>query len=96
MKKRNAIVGQSGGPTAVINASLSGVIQKCLSPDNPIEKIYGMIHGIEGFLNDWYMDLGAELSPEDRMRLRLTPADISCPKIGTMPSILYSLQNLLN
>ncbi len=74
MKKRNAIVGQSGGPTAVINASLSGVIQKCLSPDNPIEKIYGMIHGIEGFLNDWYMDLGAELSPEDRMRLRLTPA----------------------
>lgn len=74
MTKRNAIVGQSGGPTAVINASLCGVIQKCLSPDNRIEKIYGMIHGIEGFLKDWYMDLGAELSPKERMRLRITPA----------------------
>lgn len=74
MSKRNAIVGQSGGPTAVINASLCGVIREALAWNHSIEKVYGMVHGIEGFLKGWYLDLGAELSAGDLNRLRLTPA----------------------
>ena len=54
--RRNVIVGQSGGPTAVINASLYGVVFEALNRDE-IEKVYGMVNGIEGFLNDNYMDM---------------------------------------
>jgi len=51
---KNILVGQSGGPTSVINASLYGVIKESL--DNDIEKIYGMVNGIEGFLEDKCID----------------------------------------
>ncbi len=74
MLKKNAIVGQSGGPTGVINASLYGIIQEGIARDSQIGTVYGMIHGIEGFLEGWYMDLKAELSKEEQDRLRLTPA----------------------
>ena len=47
----NCIVAQSGGPTAAINASLSGVISACLENNN-INTLYGSINGIEGILND--------------------------------------------
>lgn len=46
---KNAIVGQSGGPTAVINSSLAGVYQGCISRGT--DKVYGMVNGIQGFLN---------------------------------------------
>ena len=46
-EKANAIVGQSGGPTAAINATLAGVIKGCMESDK-IDKIYGMKNGIEG------------------------------------------------
>lgn len=55
--KKNAIVGQSGGPTAVINASLYGVIYEALNREDSIGTIYGMINGIEGFLQNHYMDM---------------------------------------
>lgn len=74
MPKKNIIVGQSGGPTAVINASLCGVIREGLSRGEKIGKVYGMIHGIEGFLEGRYMDLGEELGREELEKLRLTPA----------------------
>lgn len=70
---KNVIVGQSGGPTAVINASLYGVIKEALAHEE-IGHVYGMIHGIEGLLQDNYMDLGAELSKEDLELLKVTPA----------------------
>ena len=54
----NAIIGQSGGPTSVINSSLCGVIQKASQSKN-IDKIYGMRFDIEGFLNDEIIDLSA-------------------------------------
>lgn len=47
--KKNAIVGQSGGPTAVINASLYGVVYEALNREDVIGTIYGMINGIEAF-----------------------------------------------
>ena len=72
--KKNVIVGQSGGPTAVINASLYGVVYEALMQKEQIGTVYGMINGIEGLLQDHYMDLGAELSGEDLELLKLTPA----------------------
>ena len=70
---KNLIVGQSGGPTAVINASLYGVVKEALKTPE-IGHVYGMINGIEGMLKDHYMDLGETLSEEDLELLKLTPA----------------------
>ena len=71
---KNVIVGQSGGPTAVINASLYGVVKEALGHKEEIDHVYGMVYGIEGFLQDKYMDLGEELSAEELELLKLTPA----------------------
>lgn len=54
---KNVIVGQSGGPTAVINASLYGVVSEALSKKGEIGTVYGMVNGIEGFLNEQLMDM---------------------------------------
>ena len=56
----NAVVGQSGGPTAAINATLSGVIRGALraKKNEVINILYGMRNGIEGFLREDLVDLG--------------------------------------
>ena len=69
---KNLIVGQSGGPTAVINSSLYGVIQEGLAHSEEIGHVYGMINGIQGFLKGKYMDL-AELDSQTLTALRTTP-----------------------
>ena len=51
----NVIVGQSGGPTSVINASLVGVYKT--AHDMGADKIYGMLNGMFGFLDEKYVDL---------------------------------------
>ncbi len=57
--KGNAIVGQSGGPTAVINASLAGVIEE--SRQHPeIAGLFGAVNGVEGLLREDMADLRAE------------------------------------
>src|SRR6266516_5356494 len=58
----NLIIGQSGGATAVINASLVGAVEAALA-DERIEGIYGMLHGIEGLLKEDLIDLRQQLSP---------------------------------
>ncbi|MBN1501564.1 MAG: diphosphate--fructose-6-phosphate 1-phosphotransferase [Spirochaetes bacterium] len=70
--KYNAIIGQSGGPTAVINASLCGVISQVLKTDF-IDKLYGMNFGIEGFMKESFFDLTA-LSEEKISKLKYTPS----------------------
>ena len=72
--KKNIIVGQSGGPTAVINASLYGVITEGMKHPEEIGCVYGMHNGIEGFLRDDYQDLSHTLSPEELELLKVTPA----------------------
>ena len=57
--KKNIIVGQSGGPTAVINASMWGVVKEGVALREDIGKVYGMVHGIEGFMAGRYLDLSA-------------------------------------
>lgn len=72
--KKNIIVGQSGGPTAVINASLCGVIREGKCHPEQIGTVYGMNNGIEGFLAGKYMDLSSGLSEEELELLKMTPA----------------------
>ena len=59
MIKGNALIGQSGGPTSVINSSLVGVIETALS-SSFIQEVYGMHFGIEGFMQEWLYDLGRQ------------------------------------
>jgi len=54
---KNAIVGQSGGPTSVINSSLAGVFEA--AKNRGAEHVYGMCNGIQGFLEGRYMDMTA-------------------------------------
>ncbi|MFA5422779.1 MAG: 6-phosphofructokinase [Phycisphaerae bacterium] len=56
--KANAVVGQSGGPTGVINASLVGVIEEARKYPR-IEKLYGAIHAVEGMVKEQFVDLSA-------------------------------------
>ena len=73
--KGNAIVGQSGGPTSAINATLAGVIRGALEHNDIIRKIYGMRNGIEGFLEERIIDLTSVCSDEESLScLELTPA----------------------
>lgn len=57
--KGNLIVGQSGGPTAVINSSLGGVIQEA-QKHSQIQNIYGMLNGVQGLLEGKIIDLGRQ------------------------------------
>lgn len=71
--KGNVIVGQSGGPTAVINASLAGVISA--AKKNGAGKVYGMHHGIEGFLKEELIDIDEYIqTPFDLELLKRTPS----------------------
>ncbi len=71
--KRNVIVGQSGGPTAAINSSLAGVYRT--AKDRGANKVYGMLHGIQGLLQERYLDLSEYITTElDAELLKRTPA----------------------
>ena len=74
MKKRNCFVGQSGGPTAAINASLAGVINECQS-SHQFNHVYGMVNGIKGLLEDKYFDLLEVFDTDDKIKhLKQSPA----------------------
>ncbi|MDA3959295.1 MAG: diphosphate--fructose-6-phosphate 1-phosphotransferase [Planctomycetota bacterium] len=86
----NALVGQSGGPTAVINQTLVGVIKAALAADE-IGAVYGAIHGIGGILAGEICDLSAE-DPDNLevvagtpssalLSVRLKPTDDICRRI---------------
>ncbi len=70
--KGNAVVGQSGGPTAVINQSLVGVIEACQQQES-IPHIYGALHGVSGMVNEQLIDL-KQMSAADLERIARTPS----------------------
>lgn len=72
--KYNIAVGQSGGPTTVINASLYGVIKEALAHEEYIGTIYGMVNGIEGFIDDKFVDMKKDMSESEIELLLNTPA----------------------
>ncbi len=75
--KANAVVGQSGGPTAVINASLVGVIEEA-NKHPEIESIYGALHAVVGMANDQFIDL-TKLTSETLEKLVASP----CSALGS-------------
>ena len=71
--KGNVIVGQSGGPTSAINSSLAGVYRTAIDRGAP--KVYGMLHGIQGLLDEKYVDLSEHIRNDlDVELLKRTPA----------------------
>lgn len=70
--KGSCIIGQSGGPTAVINASAYGVIRTALDSEC-ITRVYGAEHGIKGVLNDRLFVMDEE-DPAELELLKNTPA----------------------
>ena len=72
----NAVVGQSGGPTAAINATLAGVIKGVLACEK-IKTLFGMRNGIEGLMEERFCDLGERFADERELdALSLTPAAV--------------------
>lgn len=99
--KRNIIVGQSGGPTSVINSSLAGVYKT--AKERGFDTIYGMLHGIQGFLDEKYVDLSTQIhSDMDIELLKRTPSAFlgSCryklPEIHEDPEIYERIFRILD
>lgn len=97
---KNVIVGQSGGPTAVINSSLVGVYKT--AKDRGAGKVYGMLHGIQGLLEDKYVDLSEHIKTDlDIDLLKRTPSSFlgSCryklPEIKDAPEVYAKIFALL-
>ena len=100
-KKRNIIVGQSGGPTSVINSSLAGVYNNAI--ERGFNKVYGMLHGIQGLLDEQYVDLSTQIHSElDIELLKRTPSAFlgSCrfklPEIHENKEIFEKIFEILN
>ena len=82
--KGACIIGQSGGPTSVINASAYGVIRTALDSD-VITNVYGAEHGIKGVLNDRLFDM----SKEDAAELEL----LKYPPSSALGSCRYKMKD---
>ncbi len=84
---KNIIVGQSGGPTSVINSSLLGVFKT--AKDLKVEKIYGMVHGIKGLLEKEVVDLKEKIKTDlDMDLLKRTPSSFLGSCRYKLPEIL--------
>ncbi|MBQ3140348.1 MAG: 6-phosphofructokinase [Clostridia bacterium] len=71
--KKKFIIGQSGGPTAAINATVAGAISRAVGDEN-VEAVYGMKNGVFGMLNGEYYELDAFYKSSLRDALSTTPS----------------------
>lgn len=101
MKHGNVIVGQSGGPTAVINSSLAGVFKT--ARDRGADRVFGMLNGIRGFLDGKYVDLSKHIQTDLHIELlKRTPSAYlgSCrfklPEIEENEEIYIKIFKMLN
>lgn len=101
MVNGNVVVGQSGGPTSVINSSLVGVFKA--AKDAGVEKIYGMRNGIEGFLNKKLVDMSDYVKNDlDIELLKRTPSSFlgTCryklPSVEESPATYDMLFNIMD
>jgi 6-phosphofructokinase 1 len=78
-KPRNVVISQSGGPTPVINNSLRGIIETCLSNPDTFGTVYAGYHGVEGILREELLNL----SSQDRDEIALLRTTPSAGAIGT-------------
>ena len=98
---KKIIVGQSGGPTAVINSSIAGVYKK--AKELGVETVYGMVYGIEGFLKENIIDLDDYLKESENYELlKRTPSAFlgSCrfklPKFEDDEEVYERIFNILD
>ncbi len=98
----NAVVGQSGGPSVAINSSLAGVFHAA-SQNPAIDKVYGMVNGLQGLLNESLTVLSDSIkNDEDLELLRRTPASFlgSCrfklPKLEDGSDVFEKVISILN
>ncbi len=89
-KAKNAVVAMGGGPTAVINNSLRGIVEACRAHGGSFGTVYGARHGVLGVLREEFIDLSAQ-DPEEIALLRTTPA---AGAIGTARYNLSSGEDL--
>lgn len=82
--KGAAVLGQSGGPTSVINASAAGVFLEALAQEN-ITEVYGAVHGIKGILEEDFYDMRKEDIKELEL-LKTTPS-------SSIGSVRYKLKD---
>lgn len=87
MGKANLVVGQSGGPTCVINSSLYGVIKEAIKNEK-IDKVFGALNGVNGLINDRLVTLN-DLDNENLELLKQTPSAI-------LGSVRYCLKDDFN
>ena len=87
MGKANLVVGQSGGPTCVINSSLYGVIKEAIKNEK-IDKVFGALNGVDGLINDRLVTLN-DLDNENLELLKQTPSAI-------LGSVRYCLKDDFN
>lgn len=101
MSRRNVIVGQSGGPTAVINSSLAGVYETALKKGYSV--VYGMLNGVQGLLDGRYVDLSTQFGTKLNIELlKHTPgAFLGCcryklPNVGENDALYEKLFQILD
>jgi 6-phosphofructokinase 1 len=82
----NVLIAQSGGPSAVINNTLRGIIDGCRSYPNDFGRLYAGWHGVEGILKEELLDLSAQ--PEDEIALLATT-----PAAGAIGTCRYKLRS---
>ena len=82
---KNVVIAQSGGPTAVINSSLLGVVETCQSYPERFGRTYAAYHGIEGVLKEELLDLSAQ--PEQELKLLCTT-----PAAGAIGTCRYKVR----
>src|SRR5690554_1117565 len=83
--KGACMFGQSGGPTAVINASAAGVFTEALKQKN-ITAVYGAAHGIKGVIDEMFYDISKE-DEKELMLLKNTPS-------SALGSVRYKLKDV--
>jgi ATP-dependent phosphofructokinase / diphosphate-dependent phosphofructokinase len=83
--KKNVLVAQSGGPTAVINGTLRGIVEMCKAMPDHFGTVYAGFHGIEGVLKEEMIDLSSQ--PDEEIALLSTT-----PAAGSIGTCRYKLK----
>ena len=65
---KHMLIAQSGGPSAAINATVAGVVERCMTSDK-VDRIYGAVNGIKGVINGHYIDLTEVLASSEQLDL---------------------------
>lgn len=80
---KHMLIAQSGGPSAAINATVAGVVERCMT-SSKVDRIYGAVNGIKGVISGHYVDLTDVLaSPEQLDLLCHTPSAALAPAVSS-------------